>query len=429
MDLNDDVLIIILSFVTKKNDIFAISITCQHFNKLIRYDISRECLKILLNFKHESPLFFQQGKTLISTLNCAELTKLLIQLKECNKQQYSLKRVLISLQTSQHQRLFQRCVKLFSNKEFNRYYQSHLRFFASTIDQTAQKERYLQVKNSMIKDVDYFEKLNNQHYSYANDLFNLMPSCEYPLERFREFFKIMAKRNYIICDHVRLCQKIFKVDLTTQQIEESLDSFEQNVWFCCLGPTSKTNMIADHLGKTSKNDGLNVFELLENLKIERSSEFIFVCTLFPFEHVRYILINSPREWHRMLNTYNIDQLLQMSKDAFDIVMDHYEKCLNPHLRNEIIFMKFLNLIPKMKPKWLHRYLTNEKCLRQLFSREKFGANFYYFLEPKVIEICNQLENDSSPHFPIDHIALFNYLFDRELNEIDHSQLTLFINCF
>jgi hypothetical protein len=131
----------------------------------------------------------------------------------------------------------------------------------------------------------------------------------------------------------------------------------------------------------------------------------------------------------MLNGGNMYQLMQISEDAFDVIMVHYESSLKNYLSNELTFMKFLCLVPKMKIKWLKKYLTDENCLKQLFSLEPFPHKFYYFLKPEVIKICNQLENDSSPNFPIDQIALFNYLFDREIHEIDLFQLSLFIDCF
>jgi hypothetical protein len=429
MDLFDDVLIIILSYLTKKNDIDCVSLTCQKFRRLMNVNIYHRSFKILSNFEQESLLFFEQGKTIISSLEFCELTQVYFQLWEINKQQHYLKKVLISLRCSQHQRLFQRCVKLFSNKEFNRYYQSDLKDFASIVDQKAVKECFQQVRDIMIDNFEYCAKLNQKPEGYADVLFAAMTSCKYPSQRFQEISQILIKRNYTGWDNFRIYERIFQMNLTTYQIEESLQSFEKNVFFGCFGSTTKTSMIANYLGETCQSDGLTVFELFQTFQIELCSQIIFVCTLFPIEHVRHILFHVPREWHKMLNGGNMYQLMQISEDAFDVIMVHYESSLKNYLSNELTFMKFLCLVPKMKIKWLKKYLTDENCLKQLFSLEPFPHKFYYFLKPEVIKICNQLENDSSPNFPIDQIALFNYLFDREIHEIDQFQLSLFIDCF
>lgn len=416
MELFFDIWIMILQYLLKEHEIESFSKTCSEFQDFTTLVLTKKCRQFLLEFK-ESSIFWHQGETYLSQLKPDQLIEFFYQMKECYKQREILKNQLIVLQHSNHPDLFKRFLKLFSNKEFNRFYQHDLKTFASAIDKCAESTRFLEmdkITKSLYPNIDPLS-----HESYImHELKQMMMQYQNPLKKYNEFCSSPLLQKYIQAHkYPSIFLRCFKKNLTVEQIEKSLQSFENNDIFKLFSFRLQLEFVSDYLGCVCRFDDKKIIWTFED---ENYSQII-VRLFFADDKVEYVEKNVPKEWIPFLSVFNFYNLLTLPKETFDILLETFHSQSNIKFDNELVFMTLLKKIKHMKPRWVKKFINDNDCVETINYNKSLQPKFFYFLDPKAREclLSLKLSTIESSFYQKD---AFDFLFERDVDSLNQDVL-------
>lgn len=419
MDLFDDIWIQIFDCLHKRKDIYNVSQTHSHWMAIIFSNLHQRCFRIIEFFQDCCSLFFDQGILFLN--NISEINQIIhfyFQLKECFKQRNILTKTLISLQLSTHPRLFERTLKLFSNKEYNRFYKQDLLFSNDIIDDLAVLNKKNQIteifEEHRLLEVSGFE---NPFHSTHFLLRHMTKYCD-PLKQYQNIRNVVPLQKYLQLygfNSDLIFLRCFLKELTPYQIEKSIDSFEKNDYFQSIIPRHQAEFVSEFLGEVCHSDYKTIVDFVKKYPIIPPGYHI--CILFPIEHVKYVLDLALPHWAYSLNEHNLYHLLKLDRTSLDALISVYISGSSIKYQNDLVFRNLMNYLRYTNHKWVLQLLTNDDFKKYINDGRSLHPKFYYFLDS---HLCKKISN-----MTLDQNELFKYLFDKDVESITESELQNF----